>query len=296
MEDICLSVVVPVPAPFTKMPTPESFTNMPRLEPSATEPAPEPSENMLTPKPSTKKPTAVQKQESPCVGETNKKRCTKAPLCSWDISRSTCVLRVASFPTPKTSHLLAVKQQAAAFSTLKPSANAPMLPTMEAASSQCKGMSKKQCTKDANCHWNTDQGCVKSNARCGKMYHPRNAMDRTCSNDNNYPKIFSSMKSKYFFPSSDACCLAFYSDGRCNVENVCPTGTQPLTATTALNCRKKKKWHPLTASDLICTNSDGYPALWDTSAYSAHYLSSSAKECCQKFYSGGTCRIVDVCS
>ena len=182
IEDICLSVVVPVHAP-SKIPT--------------------------------------------CAEETNKKRCTKASLCSWDTSRSICVLQVAPFPTPKTSpntHLLAMEQQAAVFSTLKPSSN----PTIEATSSQCKGMSKKQCTKDADCDWNTDQGCV--------------------------------------------------------------------TATSMSNCRQKNKWHPLTASDRICTNSDAYPALWVTSAYSSHYLSNSAKECCQRFYSDGACQMVDVCS
>mmetsp|Transcript_30620 Transcript_30620/g.64139 ORF Transcript_30620/g.64139 Transcript_30620/m.64139 type:complete len:88 (+) Transcript_30620:1684-1947(+) len=57
----------------------------------------------------------------------------------------------------------------------------------------------------------------------------------------------------------------------------------------------KRKWHPITGQDGICTNAEAYPPLWDETLYSEKILSSSAEECCEEFYSGGICHKIYAC-
>jgi len=283
-----------------------------------------------TPMPPTELPTPAPTQEPPCIWETSKKQCTKAPLCTWNTAQNACVLAAAQFSTQlSSSDPFSALQPMAMMQAAIPMAatshcegqskkrcakdpecdwNASQVcvkstatmhaATPIAATSQCEGQTKKRCTKDSECDWTASQVCVKSTEECGRRYHPRTVTERTCSNDDNYPGTWNqpSMSPTFLFASSDECCAAFYSDGTCAVDNVCPTGIEPLVAAVAPapEC-DKKKWHPLTVADRICTNEENYPPLWDTSAYSAHYLLSSAEECCQEFYGGGACQIVDAC-
>lgn len=273
-EDICASDDVVTFSPSQK-PTPEPSTKMPTSQPSTKMPTTAP----------THKSTTVDDSgpTNPCSGKAQRE--CKARLCIWDTSQSSCVL----FDEPSPS-------------TPKPSSNTPTpVPMEEATRSQCRGKSKKQCVKAPDCGWNMNS-CVDSDEivdddGCdGKMYHPRSATDRTCSNDEDYPELWDkpSMRAIYFFTSADECCGAFYSDGTCNVVNVCSAEYEPTITTAAQECRERK-WHPITAKDRICTNAEDYPPLWDTPPHSEEYLLSSAEKCCQEFYGDGTCNKIDVC-
>jgi len=71
-----------------------------------------------------------------------------------------------------------------------------------------------------------------------KKYHPTTKQLHTCTNNNNYPKLWTAsidLIAEYFFDSFEECCAAFYSpssagqgsEGECIVEDVCldtPTG------------------------------------------------------------------------
>jgi len=162
------------------------------------------------------------------------------------------------------------------------------------------GKPKKQCKKIPGCSWNASKNsCIDylNGSGCeGRMYHPTNAKDRTCTNDGDYPELWESpgMRATYLLASSDRCCAAFYDDGPCNVVNVCSAGNKPEAPAAAKDCAERK-WHPITAKDRICTNAEAYPPLWDTPPYSERYLSGSAEECCEEFYGDGICRKIDAC-
>ena len=76
-----------------------------------------------------------------------------------------------------------------------------------------------------------------------KKYHPTTKQLHTCTNNNNFPKLWtasSDLIAQYFFDSFEECCAAFYSlssagggsegtgsEGECIIEDVCldtPTG------------------------------------------------------------------------
>ena len=63
------------------------------------------------------------------------------------------------------------------------------------------------------------------NRNCdGRKWHPKSALDRTCTNDDNFPPIWKSdiaMRVKFLLDTAKECCDAFYSIGHCEIVNVC---------------------------------------------------------------------------
>ena len=136
-----------------------------------------------------------------------------------------------------------------------------------------------------------------SNTRCnGRKYHPISSTNRKCTNDDNYPPLWNapSISYKFLFTSAEECCSSFYSDGGCDIVNVCSTDSQPSTSTSTDNC-DGRRWHPKTFIDRTCSNSDEYPPLWNKAPMSNKFLLGTAEECCSAFYSTGECQIVNVC-
>jgi len=139
-----------------------------------------------------------------CSGRTQSE--CRVRLCAWDTSRGKCAL----------------------FGELSDSSSSPSPAPME--TKQCGEMRKKECVKHPDCVWNKDH-CVASdeithrNGCEGKMYHPRNANDRTCSNDDDYPDLWNNPSEigRHFFLTAEECCAAFYGEGSCNIDDICST-------------------------------------------------------------------------
>lgn len=279
---------------------------------------PRPSPSPTTPEPSAAK---ISPSSAPSADESNNNTLgdggdggdgpTINP-CSWRTTKSQCKIRLCVWDTSTLSCVMLGEQSLNEMMTPSPSTNAPTPALIDDASNtnRCGGKStKRQCANDPGCGWDTSQLlCVEDttstatvaddNNDCeGKEYHPRTALDRTCSNDEKYPKTWSEPleRAKYFFTSADKCCAAYYNDGPCNIDNICSTNNnnEPVTS-DGEDCRERK-WHPLTAKNRICTNAPDYPPLWDTPLHSEEYLLGSAAECCEAFYSDGSCTKRDVC-
>lgn len=54
-------------------------------------------------------------------------------------------------------------------------------------------------------------------------------------------------------------------------------------------------WHPTNDAHPICSNSNAYPSVWNDPALKHMYLLQTAQACCEQFYSGRVCEIVDTC-
>eukprot|EP00956_Cyclotella_meneghiniana_P016678 scaffold26497_cov61-Cyclotella_meneghiniana.AAC.2 len=162
---------------------------------------------------------------------------------------------------------------------------------------------KKNCGKIDVCaesttakpsHAPTSQGVADDTNICKmKKYHPMSVFTRKCINDDNFPPLWSSMTSTYFFSDAQDCCDSFYDDGwgACEVEDICSSpGRIP---DNVKDCGKR--WHPISEAHRICSNGDRYPPLWDSEP--DRFLFSTAEECCEAFYSEGTgqCEIVNTC-
>jgi len=271
-EDVCASGAEVITSPPSSRPTPSPTPTLTTQTPTPTPTTQSPTPNPNTPAPTTNLPTKTPTNRPSFAliygSSTLDDRGPKIPCgwrtmaqcksrsCIWDTSKKSCVVLGELSPTP-----------------------AVMMG--EAPSDRCGGKNKRQCANDMYCSWdNFADSCT-----CGSdMYHPRSAHDRTCSNDGKYPALWNEpiMRDEYFFTSGLECCAAHYKDGPCKVVDIC------------LYCNGRK-WHPLTATARVCTNSDEYPPLWDTPQHSKVYLLNSASECCAAFYGDGKCNEIDVC-
>jgi len=65
-------------------------------------------------------------------------------------------------------------------------------------------------------------------------------------------------------------------------------------ATETSGCLNRK-WHPKSATDHICSNSLDYPETWNDPDVAPRFLRNSSLDCCNHFYSGMECVVVDVC-
>jgi hypothetical protein len=125
-----------------------------------------------------------------------------------------------------------------------------------------------------------------------KKYHPMSVFNRKCTNDANFPPLWSSTSS-YFFDSPQDCCASFYNDGwgTCETEDICLS--QDRTPSDIQDCGKK--WHPTTETSRVCSNGAQYPPVWDSMA--DQFFFDSAEACCKAFYSSGSgqCDVVNTC-
>lgn len=183
-------------------------------------------------------PTLVEEQAmteptTRCGGIEKKKSCTKDPECNWDRSIDMCVEATVSAPitdgSTESPTLSSMKRQ------------------MEPQPTRGCGLifRKKSCGKDPECVWDVSlNSCVNTNLTPGKgkqvvsvrgdddcaekKYHPTSVRIRRCSNSDSFPSVWASspdMRKKYFFTVGDDCCATFYSDGPCEVVNVCSSTT-----------------------------------------------------------------------
>jgi len=171
--------------------------------------------------------------------------------------------------------------------------------------SLCAGKRKKRCANDPECNWVinscvdglvlTGSGELVNDGCAGIKYHPTNVLERKCTNDDNFPSIWSHTMDKYFFSSGQDCCAAFYDGGPCEVNNICIISSNKLIAgatTTHQNCHGGK-WHPTSVLERTCTNSKEYPSSWALSP--EKYFFGTAEKCCQFFYRDGNCNRHDIC-
>jgi hypothetical protein len=123
---------------------------------------------------------------------------------------------------------------------------------------------------------------------CGGDWHPISVFDTRCSNGlADYPQIWISdttLREKFFFESAADCCSAFYGKDHCVVDDNC----LPNTPTSGCSVNK---YHPVSAVDRTCTNSDHYPPLWNSMGET--FFFKTGEECCDAFYDGD-CEIVEL--
>ena len=105
-----------------------------------------------------------------------------------------------------------------------------------------------------------------------------------------------------FFTDWSECCKAGWKYDECMaaapavlIEDPTTTTTTSSSATSTETACQSALWHPVTASEQICTNSLSYPPTWNDSELRDQYLFKSAKACCKKLYQGSSCEIVDIC-
>ena len=69
------------------------------------------------------------------------------------------------------------------------------------------------------------------------------------------------------------------------------------TTTINTDCERRRKYHPTTIQQRICTNSDEYPVLWESSyEMISEYFFATSNECCAAYYTTeGECIVENVC-
>lgn len=128
-------------------------------------------------------------------------------------------------------------------------------------------------------------------ADCGeKLWHPTSLEERRCTNDDIYPPLWDTLGNQFLRDSAEDCCGAFYFDGDCVIDNICPP---PVPSPR--DC-EGKKWHPKSITERVCSNSDEFPAIWGLPPLSDEFLLNTAEECCFQHYSDGDCEILDICN
>jgi hypothetical protein len=158
----------------------------------------------------------------------------------------------------------------------------------------CSGKTKRQC-KIGSCAWDVStKSCVLFGQQQTKKKKPMPTanptsalMVETVESDTTSSPLCEGKKKKQCAKVSE--CGWSPSKGSCVLDS-----NDDAAPTKNKTCHRNK-WHPLTASERICTNAADYPLIWNEPLYAGRYLLNSGEECCRDFYSGGACQKVDVC-
>ena len=139
-------------------------------------------------------------------------------------------------------------------------------------------------------------------------WHP--GSEGSCSNSPEYNILWDmpSLSKVYLHDTHASCCRQFYDKKYCGKEDYCgnsstanptprptpkPSPSPTKKAWDDTNICKLKKYHPISVFDRKCTNDDSFPPLWND--MTSTYFFTTAQECCDSFYTQGSCESVDIC-
>lgn len=119
---------------------------------------------------------------------------------------------------------------------------------------------------------------------------------------NSYPSSWNdpSIHEAVMFDSSDACCHALVdllggSYGECSMIDDCRAFTMAATTQRRLSCANSIGFHPNTQTEEGCTNDLNYPEAWLRNGLKEKMFFPTAQGCCDFFFRGDKCPIVDIC-
>ncbi|KAL3791278.1 hypothetical protein HJC23_000895 [Cyclotella cryptica] len=128
---------------------------------------------------------------------------------------------------------------------------------------------------------------------CSSRWHLAIERGGACTNNDNYrPEWPESM----FYDTGEECCQKNFG-GACAMLDDCPETPETTTSSTTMLVSCTNSWHISTLGAAnTCTNDKAYPAAWDNENIRPYQLFDNPGACCDKFFKGKECNLVNICA